>query len=184
MKSLSPIISVLFAGCGLAMAQEMTKGRIYFGASNNAPAWVWQVPKASADTNQIAANASWVLWVEWAGAQQRADTQKARLKADTARAEYAADPRNRMLKPEAGGPQLMRERGIILGYNPNMLLGVISGEDGQRWPFRGTDWVGLKEDPKRGLWVDFVPEVETGYALFIHSLGPFTAKHLELETAR
>ena len=184
MKSLSPIIAVLFAGCGLAMAQETTKGRIYIGSVQDAPAWVWQVPKASADTNQIAANASWVKWVQSDCAQQRADAQTAVRKADAARAEYLADPRNRMLKPEAGGAQLTRERGIILDYNPNTLCGVISGEDGKRWPFRGAEWAEPGDSPKRGLWVDFVPEAETGYALFAYSLGPFTAKHLELEFPR
>src|ERR1035438_3746441 len=118
------IIAVLFAGCGLAMAQETTKGRIYIGAAQDAPAWVWQIPRASADTNQMAANASWVKWVESAWAQQRADVQKAMLKAEAARAEYIGDPSNRMLKPEAGGAQLTRQRGIILDYNPNTLLGA------------------------------------------------------------
>ena len=178
------IIAFSLASCGLAMAQETTKGRIYIGAAKDAPAWVWKVPKASADTNQLAANASWAKWVESAWAQQRAGAQQAMLKAEAAHAEYVADPWNRMLRPEAGGPQLTRERGIILDYNPNTLLGVISGEDGNRWPFLGTDWVEPRNDPKRGLWVDFVPEAETGYALFVYSLGSFTAKHLELESAR
>jgi hypothetical protein len=105
-------------------------------------------------------------------------------RADAARAEYVADPRNRMLKPEAGGPQFTRERGIILDYNPNTLLGVISGEDGKRWPFLGADWADPSDAPRRGLWVDFVPEAETGFALFSYSLGPFRAKHLEVEYAQ
>jgi hypothetical protein len=58
MKSFSLVITVLFAGCGLAMAQEPTKGHIYIGAAKDAPAWVWQVPKAFFDTNQMAANAA------------------------------------------------------------------------------------------------------------------------------
>ncbi len=106
------------------------------------------------------------------------------LKAEAAHAQYVADPWNRMLRPEAGGPQLTRERGIILDYNPNMLFGMISGEDGQRWPFRGVNWAGHRDDLRRGLWVDFVPEAETGFAVFGYGLGPFTAKHLELESAR
>ena len=178
------IIAVILAGCSLAMAQEMTKGRIYIGAAKDSPAWVWQVPEASADANQIAANASWCKWVESAWAQQRADAQKAWLKTEAAHAEFVADPRNRMLKLEAAGAQFTRERGIILDYNPNTLLGVISGEDGLSWPFRGIDWAGHRDDLKLGLWVDFVPEAETGFALFGYSLGPFTAKHLELESAR
>ena len=88
------------------------------------------------------------------------------------------------LKPEAGGAQYASQRGIILDYNPNTLSGVISGEDGERWPFRGVEWADLRDAPKRSLWVDFVPEAETGFALFIYSLGPFTAKHLELESGR
>ena len=184
MKIFLLIITAIFAGCGLAMTQEPTKGRIYIGPAKDAPAWVWQVPKASADTNQTAANSSWVRWVESAFAQQRAEAQKAMLTAEAARADYAADPRNRMLKPEAGGAQLTRERGIILDYNPNTLMGVISGEDGKRWPFRAAEWSETREDSKPGLWVDFVPEAETGYALFVYSLGPFRAKHLELDSTR
>ena len=184
MKNFSLTITVLFAGLGLAMAQEPTKGRIYIGAAKDAPAWVWEVPKAFADTNQTAANAPWVTWMESAFAQQRAEAQKAMLKADAARAEYVADPRNRMLKPEAGGAQFTRERGIILDYNPNTLVGVISGEDGKRWSFRAAEWADSRDDSKRGLWVDFVPEAETGYALFVYSLGPFRPKHLELESTR
>jgi hypothetical protein len=184
MKNFSLTMTILFAGCGLAIAQEPTKGRIYIGAAKDAPAWVWEVPKASAYTNQIAANDSWVRWLESGFAQQRAVAQKAMLRAEAARADYVADPRNRMLKPEAGGAQLTRERGIILDYNPNTLLGVMSGEDGKRWLFRAADWPEPRDDPKRGLWVDFVPEAETGYALFVYSLGPFRAKHLELESPR
>src|ERR1035441_2723991 len=86
------IITVLFAGCGLTMAQETAKGRIYIGEAKDAPAWVWQVPKASTDTNQLAANASWVHWVESTWAQQRADAQKAMLKAEAAHAQFVADP--------------------------------------------------------------------------------------------
>ncbi len=178
------IITVLCAGCGLTMAQETTKGRIYIGEAKDAPAWVWQVPKVSTDSNQLAANASWGQWVESTWAQQRTDAKKARLRDEAAHAQYVAEPWNGMLRPEAGGPQLTRERGIILDYNPNTLFGVISGEDGQRWPFRGIDWAGHRDDLKRGLWVDFVPEAETGFAVFGYSLGPFTAKHLELESAR
>jgi len=184
MKRLSLMITVLSGGCGLAMAQEPTEGRIYIGAAKDAPAWVWKVPEASADTNQTAANASWVHWVDAVGAQRRVEAQKAMQKAEAARADYASDPGNRMLKPEVGGAQFTRERGVILDYNPNTRLGVISGEDGKRWPFRGTEWAEGREDPKEGLWVDFVPEAETGYALFVYSLGPFRAKHLELDSLR
>src|SRR5664279_3646438 len=94
MKSSILIIPVLLAGCGLAMAQGTTKGRIYIGAVQDAPAWVWQVPKASLNTNQLAANALWSKWVESAWTQQRADAQIAMLKAKAARAEFIADPRN------------------------------------------------------------------------------------------
>jgi hypothetical protein len=181
MKSSLLIITILFAGCGFAMAQETTKGRIYIGGAKDAPAWVWQVRKASADTNQMAANASWVKWVQSDCAQQRADAQIAMRNTEAVRAEYVADPRNRMLRPEAGGAQFTRGRGIIVDYNPTTLLGVISGDDGKRWPFRGVDWAELGAAPERGLWVDFVPEAETGFALFGYSLGPFRAKHLEVE---
>jgi hypothetical protein len=120
--------------------------------------------------------------VESLRAQELADAQGVVLKAEAARTECVADPRNRMLKPEAGGPQLARERGIILDYNPNTLLGVISGDDGKRWPFQAVDWADPQNDPKRGLWVDFVPEAASGHALFLYSLGPVTVNQLELES--
>lgn len=171
MKNFLSNITIFFAGCGLATAQEPTKGRIYIGAVKDAPAWVWQVSKASADTNQAAANASWFAWREADISRQRADVQKLMVTSEADRAERVADPGNRMLKPEAGGAQLPGERGIILDYNPNTLSGVIEGEDGKRWRFRAVEWAEPKDDVKRGLWVDFVPEAETGYALFIYSLG-------------
>jgi hypothetical protein len=85
------IIAFSLASCGIAMAQETTKGRIYIGAAKDAPAWVWKVPKASADTNQLAANASWAKWVDSAWAQQRADAQQAMLRDEAAHAQYVAD---------------------------------------------------------------------------------------------
>jgi len=184
MKSFSLIITVFLAASGLATAQEPAKGRIYIGAAKDAPAWVWDAPKASAETNQVFANVLCVKWQESAFAQQRADAQKVRQKIESARAEQIAVPRIMTLKPEAGGVQSARERGVILDYNLSTLVGVISGEDGKRWRFRAAEWSDLKDSPKRGLWVDFAPEAETGYAEFIYSLGPLNAKHLELESAR
>jgi hypothetical protein len=183
MKSLSLILTVLFAGCGLAMAQEPTKGRLYIGSVKDEPAWVWQVSKTSADTNHVAANASRVQqWVESLRAQQLADAQEVVLNAQAARTARDADPRNRMLRPKAGGPQFSTERGIILDYNPTTLSGVISGDDGKRWLFQAADWADAQDDPKRGLWVDFVPEAASSYALFLHSLGPLTVNQRELES--
>jgi len=184
MKYFPRFIVIFSAGCGLALAQAPTQGRIYMGVAKAAPAWVWQISKPSVDTNQMVANASWIKWLAATHAQQRVDAQNALLKSEAARSENAGDARNRMLKPEAGGVQLTRQRGIILDYNPNTLAGVISGEDGKRWPFRAAEWAEPGVDSRRGLWVDFVPEAETGYALFVYSLGPFTAKHLEVESSR
>ena len=184
MKNYSLIITILFAGCGLATAQEPSKGRIYLGAVRDAPAWVWEAPKASSETNQAAANSAWVKWGAAAFSQHRAEAQKAGLNVEAGRAEPMGGSKNKRLKPEAGGAQFARERGVILDYNPGTFVGVISGEDGKRWPFRAAEWTDLKDDPKRGLWVDFVPENETGYALFLYSLGPLNARHLQLESAR
>lgn len=184
MKKFPLIITLLSAGGALAMAEVPTHGRIYIGVVKDAPAWVWQVPKAGADTNQIAVNAAWARRVETACAQQRADTQNARQTAGLAHADCRQGSGNRMLKPEAGGPQLTSERGIILDYNRSTLSGVISGDDGKRWPFRAAEWAELKDEPERGLWVDFVPEAETGYALFVYSLGPVRVKHLAFQSRR
>jgi hypothetical protein len=184
MKNMLLTTTILAASCRLVMAQPPAQGRIYIGNAKDAPEWVWHVSTASANTNQTAANASWVKWVELTSTQQRADAEKAALDDMAVRVEYAANPRNRMLKPEAGGVQLMRQRGIIIDYNPTSLAGVISGEDGKRWPFRAAEWIVSSVDSHRGLWVDFVPESETGYALFISNLGPITPEHLELESPR
>ena len=182
MKNMLLTTTVLLASCGVVMAQPQAEGRIYIGNAKDAPAWVWNVSKASANTNQTAANAAWVKWLELTYIQQQADAQKAALKDTAVCVDYAANPRNRMLKPEAGGVQLMRQRGIVLDYNPTSLVGVISGEDGKRWLFRAAEWIGPSVDSHRGLWVDFVPESETGFALFISNLGPITLEHLELES--
>jgi hypothetical protein len=135
MKCAAALITVLLEGWGYGVAQVPARGHVYIGSVKDAPAWVWQIPKAE---NKPAAGA----------------------------------PR--------GVPQLARGRGIILDYDPTTLVGVISGEDGKRWLFRAAEWADPGESPKRGLWVDFVPEVDRGSALLIYSLGPFTAKHLEL----
>jgi hypothetical protein len=175
---------MVFLACGLAAAEEPTKGRIYIGEVKDAPAWVWEAPKASVDTNQIVVNAPWVSWVGSVRVQERADAQKAIQNAEAARADYLTDPRNRMLRPEAGGPQYARGRGVILEYNPDTLSGVISGDDGRRWLFRGVEWEDPRDNPRQNLWVDFVPEAETGYATFIYSLGPFVVQHVEFGVSK
>jgi hypothetical protein len=54
MKRFSFVIAVLFTGCGLAMAQEPTKGRIYIGSVKDAPAWVWRFTNAFPNASQMA----------------------------------------------------------------------------------------------------------------------------------
>jgi len=181
MKNFSRIMTVVLAGCGLATAQEPAKGRIYIGDASGAPAWVEQMAKPSTLTAQMAANAAWAQTVESLAQQQAADARNASLKADAARVAFQVDPRNRTLRPEFGGAPYARQRGVIVNYDAASHFGLISGDDGRRWPFRTAEWFAQAEDPAQGTWVDFAAEPETGFALFIYSLGPFTANHLQLE---
>jgi len=184
MKACCSIIFLSFAACSLGLSQEVSKGRIYIGTVKDAPPWAVEGPKLTANGSQAAA---WTAYVESISVQERAEALKAMAQADKARAEYLVDPRTRMLRQGAGGPQYVTQRGIVLDYVPLTARGAISGEDGRRWLFRGADWseldpFGSPTTPVKGLWVDFLPETETGFALFIHSLGTLDAvsSHLDL----
>jgi hypothetical protein len=184
MKYLSASIVIVFAGCALALAQEQTTGRIYIGTAEGAPAWTSEITNRTTSLDQLAANADWVKSIEAAFAEKRAADKDQSLKTDEARAFYQADPAFRTVRPEAGGAQAPRGRGILIDYNAATLTGLISAEDGKRWPFYRGDWADFINEPIRGLWVDFIPENETGFALFVYSLGPFIPTHLQLEKAR
>jgi hypothetical protein len=134
--------------------------------------------------DQLAANAEWVKSIDAAFAEKRAAAREQSLRADETRALYQTDPAFRTVRPEAGGAQSSRGRGILIDYNDATQTGLISAEDGKRWAFYRGDWADFMNEPMRGLWVDFVPENESGYALFVYSLGPFIPRHLQLENAR
>ena len=89
-----------------------------------------------------------------------------------------------------------------MDYEPMTDSGVISGEDGQRWLFRGAEWAEYRDPyatgslvstvaprsiavyPVKGLWVDFMPEPGTGHALAVYALGAFVPIHVAKESAR
>lgn len=49
----------------------------------------------------------------------------------------------------------MNKKGYILDYTVQTNSGIISGDDNQRYNFRGADWKET-EPPRRGMRVDFV----------------------------
>ena len=55
-------------------------------------------------------------------------------------------------------------RGHILRYSINTSTGAISGDDGQRYKFFGSDW-DLPDVPTQGMYIDF--DVEEGRAVDI-----------------
>jgi len=62
-------------------------------------------------------------------------------------------------------------RGKILSYNQEGGLasgsGLISGDDGNRYPFVAADWSTSNRLPKAGMTVDFVVEGETAKNIFL-----------------
>ncbi len=158
-KSTLLVISVLFSmGVG-ATAQEAPRARIYMGQAQSAPAWVNEAAKTTLSANQLAANEAWVKRVDAIAAEKRAKAPNT-------------------LKPEFGGPPEERVRGIVLSYDPISQTGMISGDDGRRWPFRGAEWRSQKIF--KSEIVDFVPELETGFVLEVFR-APVSAATRNLE---
>lgn len=57
-------------------------------------------------------------------------------------------------------------RGTILGYDPLTAEGVISGDDGQRATFKGTEWKSPAEQLRVGASVDY--ELNDGVASSVY----------------
>jgi len=57
-------------------------------------------------------------------------------------------------------------KGQILDYSIQEGAGYISGQDGQRYQFRGAEWKG-SQSPRRGMTVDFAVEGAEAKAVFI-----------------
>lgn len=57
-------------------------------------------------------------------------------------------------------------RGRVLGFDANTGAGIISGEDGRRFPFQPSDW---KEQltPRAGQTVDFEADAERASAIYV-----------------
>jgi TM2 domain-containing membrane protein YozV len=56
-------------------------------------------------------------------------------------------------------------KGQVLDYAVQTNSGLISGEDGKRYTFNGSDW-NMDTVPVRGMTVDFVPEGESAIAIY------------------
>ncbi|MBR9976635.1 MAG: TM2 domain-containing protein [Bacteroidetes bacterium] len=56
-------------------------------------------------------------------------------------------------------------KGQVLDYAVQTNSGLISGEDGKRYTFNGSDW-NMDGVPVRGMTVDFVPEGEAAVAIY------------------
>lgn len=57
-------------------------------------------------------------------------------------------------------------RGQILQYDPLTAEGLISGEDGNRYPFKGSEWKSALQALRTGSHVDFSVAGETAEAVF------------------
>lgn len=61
--------------------------------------------------------------------------------------------------------------GRILAYDPLKAEGVISGEDGNRYTFNGSDWRSAGNSPGAGVQVDFTVEGSLAHEIFAVSSG-------------
>lgn len=57
-------------------------------------------------------------------------------------------------------------RGQVLDFDPLKGAGVISGDDGNRYPFAGTAWRGAAVLPRAGLQVDFTAADEVAEEIY------------------
>ena len=57
-------------------------------------------------------------------------------------------------------------KGLVLNYSTDSGSGVISGDDGQRYSFRESDWDDSR-NPENGLRVDFEAVSDTATAIYI-----------------
>jgi len=58
-------------------------------------------------------------------------------------------------------------RGTILDFTVQTNLGFISGDDGQRYSFQGTEWKEGGKFPTKGMRVDFSPQVSSACAIYL-----------------
>lgn len=63
-------------------------------------------------------------------------------------------------------PQPKFIKGTILDYAIQTNTGIISGDDGQRYPFQGADWREAGKFPSKGMRVDFTPQSECASAIY------------------
>jgi hypothetical protein len=57
-------------------------------------------------------------------------------------------------------------KGSLLNYSTDTRSGVISGDDGHRYPFRDSDWNDSR-NPENGLRVDFEAVSDTATAIYV-----------------
>lgn len=70
--------------------------------------------------------------------------------------------------PVCGGRAM---RGLLLSYSTETRSGIISGDDGQRYSFRESDWNDSR-GPENGLRVDFEAVSDTATAIYVDPSSP------------
>ncbi len=64
-------------------------------------------------------------------------------------------------------PQLSKSvKGTILDYTIQTNVGIISGDDGQRYSFQGAQWRETEKYPTKGMRVDFSPQAGNAIAIY------------------
>ena len=73
------------------------------------------------------------------------------------------------LRPQASTATPQQRRGVkgtVLDYSIQTNTGIISGDDGIRYSFRGAEWRATGKFPTNGMRVDFVPQAGDALAIY------------------
>ncbi|MFZ1742704.1 MAG: NINE protein [Pontixanthobacter sp.] len=62
-------------------------------------------------------------------------------------------------------------KGQVLAYDALKAEGIISGEDGKRYGFAGSEWNGTTVTPRSGIHVDFTTDADRANQIFPLSSG-------------
>ena len=71
-------------------------------------------------------------------------------------------------------------KGQILTYDPLKAEGIVSGEDGNRYPFSGSEWRATADQLRSGVHVDFSPSEGRAAEIYVapgHSPAPYAPSH-------
>jgi hypothetical protein len=63
--------------------------------------------------------------------------------------------------------QAQAVKGTILDYTIQTNAGIISGDDGKRYSFKGAEWRDTGKYPAKGMRVDFLPQAEIATSVYL-----------------